>query len=391
MIFIGILTAFALIGIALISRSITTFFHEMGHALPSLLYTEGEVGVYVGSYGDISDSWHFQIGRLKMYLRFNFLQWNLGMCTHQAASTYWASLLIVLGGPLASLSFAAILLYLMIYGGFSENVIGIMGIFVLAALIDFFVNIIPSGRPMLLHDGSRLYNDGTQLQQLLELRLYPAAYFDALEQYHQEGQAEKAKDALAELFMAKKPYRGMYYPVVDLLIKDKDYETALEFYQNLTQHYALKASDYAQIGDIYQGLNNYPEAIKYFGQALYLQFTDTLVLNKRGYLYQQQGDHQKALIDFDRAIHYGGHLPVVYSNRALSLLKSRHKEAALADLETALQLDEQHPMSHMYMGLYYQELGDYTKALQFLEQAKALGVDHHGIDYQIEITKQQIR
>lgn len=44
----GITTGLFIIPAALFARSITTFFHELGHAIPALLFTEEKVTVYVG-------------------------------------------------------------------------------------------------------------------------------------------------------------------------------------------------------------------------------------------------------------------------------------------------------------------------------------------------------
>ena len=61
----GILLGIIWISGIIFMRSITTFFHEMGHAIPALLFTQKEkVNVFVGTYGDISNSLQLNFGRL---------------------------------------------------------------------------------------------------------------------------------------------------------------------------------------------------------------------------------------------------------------------------------------------------------------------------------------
>ena len=114
MVLVGILMGIIGILVVLSARSITTFFHELGHAIPALLFTDDRVDVYVGSYGDISKSWQLDIGRLRFYLTYKIWGWDLGMCVSKGAEYYFQQMLIVLAGPLMSLGIAAFLLFALI-------------------------------------------------------------------------------------------------------------------------------------------------------------------------------------------------------------------------------------------------------------------------------------
>ena len=76
--FEGILIILLFIGVALISRSVTTFVHEMGHAIPSLFFTKEEVIVCVGSYGDVSHSLRIKTWEVKglSEIQFSFLEFR---------------------------------------------------------------------------------------------------------------------------------------------------------------------------------------------------------------------------------------------------------------------------------------------------------------------------
>ena len=100
--FEGIITAILMIVGVLLTRSITTLVHEYGHALPALLFTEKEVKVYVGSYGNLDNALTVKLGRLTTYLKFNLLNWNIGMCQHEGEYSKTKRAIIILGGPIAS-------------------------------------------------------------------------------------------------------------------------------------------------------------------------------------------------------------------------------------------------------------------------------------------------
>ena len=65
----GILFALVAILVIILIKQSTTFFHEMGHAIPALIFTKKSVTVYIGSYGDISKTTQFKLGRLTIYFK----------------------------------------------------------------------------------------------------------------------------------------------------------------------------------------------------------------------------------------------------------------------------------------------------------------------------------
>ena len=136
---IGILS---IIGIVYL-RIVTTFFHELGHAIPALFFTKGDVNISVGSYGFGKSNLKLKIGRLKIRLNFNIWQLNIGMCAHEGIRNDVKTLLIILGGPLVSLLSGFILLYFILGTSLNEGVKFVFAILFVSAIIDFVVNIIP--------------------------------------------------------------------------------------------------------------------------------------------------------------------------------------------------------------------------------------------------------
>ena len=99
----GILIAVLAIGVILMTRSITTLIHELGHAIPSLFFTKEEVIICVGSYENLTKSQGIKLGRLKVFFTLNLFNWNSGLCLHKGVTSFFQKFLIILGGPLASL------------------------------------------------------------------------------------------------------------------------------------------------------------------------------------------------------------------------------------------------------------------------------------------------
>ena len=103
------------------ARSITTLFHELGHAIPALIFSREPVHVYIGSYGEEQKYIRLKIGRLTIFFRFNFLDWRIGLCRHMGKLNYRQDLITTLGGPIMSLSIAVFLIIFMIYNELGCN------------------------------------------------------------------------------------------------------------------------------------------------------------------------------------------------------------------------------------------------------------------------------
>lgn len=167
MIFVGILVGLALLIFAALARSITTLFHEMGHAIPALLFSKEEVIIYVGAYETTDQSRLFEFGRLKVFIEFNPFFWNGGLCRHEAIQGFWKRLLVIIGGPIASVIIALPLLYLLVEYQEVKPLLFLTSVYITSAVWDFIVNMIPSRTPIKVGGGAVVYNDGAQLLALI--------------------------------------------------------------------------------------------------------------------------------------------------------------------------------------------------------------------------------
>lgn len=385
-ILLGALIALLGIGIVLISRSITTFFHELGHALPALLFTEQEVTIYVGSYGDIKESLKLQFGRLTIYLKFNFLAWNLGLCSHQGGSVFWQSIIIILGGPVASLLLALTLINYWRNTQPTESIIMILAIFTTSAIWDFIINLIPRKSAMQLHDGSVAYSDGYQLVRLFREMHYPQRYFEGMDHFHKK-EYEQAIAAFEEVMNMGVKSSDLYKQTISTAILDQDFENALKFYNQYQSSYKPRNADFALLGDIHFGLKHYEEALKAYNQAWYYRVADKQVLLKRGILFLHFGENELALQDFDTALVYDPHFAEAYTQRGLARIQLDDLEAAKTDVDRALELGAEKGQVYFVLGKYYEQSKQYALALAHFQKAKEANFKHHGLDFFIEDMK----
>ena len=384
----GILLGIAWIGGIIFMRSITTFFHEMGHAIPALLFTKaGKVNVFVGTYGDISNCLQLNFGRLALYLKLNIFNWRIGLCTHSGVKGFLPQLLVILGGPIASLLIALFAFYVIINGGYSQGWVVFIVFFLISAIIDFIVNIDPSHTPIKLYNGGVTYSDGYQLLNTFRRRGLPTAFFAAEQSFHQK-QYQRAIEQCQHLIDSGPQKKPVYDLMVSSYLTLKDYGNALNFYDSFKAIHPYTYLDFYQIGWLNLKLNRWDTALEYFDHCIYEKHMDGTALANRGYIHLQTGNYQRAQQDLDAAIFYTPDNPEGWNNRGLLRIKKRQMDTGFSDLQIAQKLAPEHPQVIYHLGLYFEAKRDFKKALEHFKQAKTLELEYHGIDLKIAEVEQ---
>lgn len=387
MVLVGILMGIIGILVVLSARSITTFFHELGHAIPSLLFTNDRVDVYVGSYGDISKSWQLDIGRLRFYLTYKVWGWDLGMCVNKGAKYYAQQMIIVLGGPLMSLITAAVVLYCLIAIESPPLWKGLLSVFFLSTIWDFFVNIIPSKNPIQLHDGTTTYNDGAQFVRLWQEGNMPDVYFEGLKA-KAAGNLEEASAFFMETLELMGPKKVIRENLLSTFISAGQHEKALNFFLQQYGGSRLNPGQHLLLGDLYMRVQQYENALKAYSAYLYIVYSDDIVVGKKGLALLYLGEFNLAIAEFDIALRINEDRALTYAYRGRAHLALRLWRKAEEDIEKALVLDPDLPEAHLFLGMYQEEMKEFEMALASYNRAKALGIEYHGIDFLIASVEQ---
>lgn len=130
-------------GMALLTRSLLTLLHEVGHALPALWFTRTPVILYLGSYSRPDRAWQIKLGRLEVYLRRHPL-WLKGMCRHSTQGLSTAQQVgIVLGGVLVSLLATMLLFYAALHFDLHGALKLLLFFLLIFSVADFVGNLVP--------------------------------------------------------------------------------------------------------------------------------------------------------------------------------------------------------------------------------------------------------
>ena len=367
----GILVTVALVIAAIFSRSITTLIHEMGHAIPALMFTNAPVVVYVGSYGNIDDSLHLTLGRLQLYIKFNLFNWQIGLCTHQRVKNFFQQFLIIIGGPIASI-IIAVFLFIFIYNyDFSDNLKLLSFIFLAAAGLDFISNISISSTPMQLHNGGVSFSDGYQLRQLFRTVRYPVEFQEGVANF-EEGNYIDASDKFETVWSKGFQDEYIFQHLQASLIQANDNDRIFHYYQILSVQNKLSSHQYCELGVLFAQRERYDEALKAYNDAMSLDYYNKFALNNRGYLYNEIGSYDLAIEDFNQILSYDPNFAFALNNRGFALLKLGEVEAAQKDIEHSIRLDDQNAYAYRNLGLSFFEKKQYYLALEMMEKAQAM-------------------
>ena len=101
--------------------------------------------------------------------------------------------------------------------------------------------------------------------------------------------------------------------------------------------------------------------------------------SNRGLLYARIGDLREALRDHDRAVKLAPELASIYINRSNSLVRVTRFEAAMRDLEMAIEIaDDSLAYAHYNRALLFQRLGDSQAARADAERAAEIAPESKG-------------
>lgn len=380
----GVLIAALGLLMVMIIRLVTTFFHEMGHAIPALLFTDKPVEVYIGSYGDISKTLQLHFGRLKMFLKVNIFEWQIGLCRREGkVESIWKKALIIIGGPIASLIISIPLIYKLKEFQSQELIFFFMIVFIGAAIVDLCVNLYPFSSPMKMHDGGIAFSDGYQLRSLMIESIMPEAYFDFQKLFQDKKYDELIEKTESHIELNPKD-RFAYDFLIESLVQKKEHNKILEVYSFRKDYLPISDGDFFIIGKTYKQLDKYEEALSYFDKFYYKNYNNPELINEIAETHIAIGNFEKAIESINAIIDESSSKFSLLLNRATALIKIGSFEEAKADLDLAREINQDDGRLFFQYGILFDKLNQKASAIEYLEKAKALGYTIAGLDFIIE-------
>ncbi|WP_025740520.1 tetratricopeptide repeat protein [Aquimarina pacifica] len=370
-------------------RPFTIFLHEMGHAIPTLLYTKEGVTIYIGSYGDPKKSLHFRIGRLEIFFKYNPLLWDYGLCVREQVDiSINKGILIILMGPLFSLIIGSFCLYIGLFGSDSDSITFISMMIAISSLLDFYHNIVPDSEPITLYSGKQVHNDGQQIKTLLKYRNLPEEYDKCVEYYNNQ-EFVKSGELFEKIIKSGIKRDFVYRLAISSYLQIKEYDKADKINKDFLKKYKkrLTSIDLYNNGLIKSHKGNLEGSIIDYTESLRLDPNNVYSLNNRGYAYNLSGRYEEAIKDFNKAIELEENFAYALNNRGLSKIKLGDFDNGFIDIKKSLKVDNKNSYCYMNFGIYYFDIGEYHKALENFNIAFEMDKDTYLLSEHIEKTK----
>ena len=382
---VAILSTLVVLVVLSLVRSITTFIHEIGHAIPSLLLTNGEVTLYIGSYGDPQNSFNLSLGRLKIYFKYNPIHWKVGLCTRSKDddTSYLNAFLIIVFGPLTSLIFGFSVCSFLYINANSEKYIFLGFILLSSSLIDFIINIVPQKKAIRLNNGNIVFNDGEQIIQLLKFKINADEYTQANKLYSNK-EFLKASQKYMNIVEKGLINHHLFQLTISSLLNAKKYEKAESIFSKHKSNYHLTSIDFSNAGLIYSYLNQESESLEMYTEAIKLNPKNTTALNNRGFQLNLIGKYQKAINDFDQVIAIDKEFTYALNNRGHSKIELGFEEEGLIDILDSIKIKKDNPYAYRNLGIYYMKKKNKIEALKYLKKSYKLDKEIFGIDKLIQ-------
>ena len=361
-----------------LSRPVTVFIHELGHAIPVWLYTRMPVDVYIGSFGNKFNTFHFSVGQISFWISTNPFSWRRGLCAPTATFIpIQQQINYTLSGPVSSFICVLIFSSIVFLTPVSLLAKAILVIFCLSALYDLLRDLVPNKRPIYMADGRVTYNDGESIRRLLQYRKLPPAYAAALEKFKEEKEEEGI--AIFEQIAAQGHYYLVDKYLLAVYLRERKYTAAEKIAVGMTR-FKLDADDLCNIGVLYSHLQQYDLAKEYYQKSLGLSPHHKYALNNLGDTYNQIGEHAFALLVLDRVVHIDPDFAYGYNNRGYAKIKLGKPEEGLRDINYSLELDPENATAYKNLGIYHFTQGYTSNAIHYFKQAKEMDPLLEGID-----------
>jgi tetratricopeptide (TPR) repeat protein len=112
----------------------------------------------------------------------------------------------------------------------------------------------------------------------------------------------------------------------------------------------------------------YDRAVEYFTEQIRLR-PSSAFFNSRGIVWEEKGEHEIAIGDFNEAIRLDPTDEAAYNNRGIAWLARKEYDKAISDFDEAIRLVPRYTSAYINRGNAWRDKGQYDRALSDYEAA----------------------
>lgn len=141
----------------------------------------------------------------------------------------------------------------------------------------------------------------------------------------------------------------------------------------------LTTWDHIRRGDRAYDEGDFERALDEYGKAIELDPSNAVPYNNRGYLYDDLKEYEKAIEDYTKAIELDQDYAAAYSNRGASYYELMQYEQAVEDCKKAIALEPNNATFYNNLGTIYSALSQHERAIE--QYMKAIKIEPNDADF----------
>ena len=161
----------------------------------------------------------------------------------------------------------------------------------------------------------------------------------------------------------------LLYDLAKQNLRHKKIDAAFSIYEEISKVAKNTARPFVGMARVYREKKQFDEALKMLdiAQSNNENFVHAYV--EKGKIFSEQGNIEKAVKEYTRAIEISPLNPLRYEEAVGMLFKLERYEEGVKILKSALERELQFPSLHHFLSQGYFALQDYTKAIKHIRQA----------------------
>jgi tetratricopeptide (TPR) repeat protein len=203
--------------------------------------------------------------------------------------------------------------------------------------------------------------------------------------YYYSGNEKKALEEYWSVLQINSINKDALLGIASIYTKQQLFDSA-EYFLNISlNNYPNDNVTCSNLAYMYLILKNYPEAIKYYSQAIEIKY-DFNDVTSRGFAYIELGEYGKAKIDFESVIknaeinfYNQPRIALAYNNLGYVEYKFGDNSTALKHINKSIELLPNNSYAYRNLALIMLSMNDNEKACEALNKAKSLKFsDYYG-------------
>lgn len=163
--------------------------------------------------------------------------------------------------------------------------------------------------------------------------------------------------------------------------RNKVWENDFTLWNDTVRKSPQKERPHTNRGTAYQDMGNLDQAILDYDKAIEIAPYEAEAYNNRGFAYQKKANFQQAILDYNKAIELGPNkFAEAYYNRGRAYQIMGNLQQAISDYNKTIEIKPDYYLAYNNRGVAYQNMGNFDQALS--DYNKAIEIDpNQGLAY----------